>query len=369
MTRTMFAAALAIAWTGAPALAQKTGSIVTWGAAWYGQGTIPAPNADFVAVAPAEDHTLALKADGSIVAWGDNYYGQCSLPPPNTEFVAIAAARLYSVGLKADGSILTWGWLPSSSPPNTTFTAISAVGAYVINLGPFINALALEADGSIWVVDYGPVPQLVPNSGFVAIAAGGPSYTISFVPFSIYGLGLKADGSIVGWEFCSFCGPAPLNVPSPNTGFVAIAAGHLHALGLKAGGSIVAWGDNSKGQCSVPAPNTDFVAVAAGHWHSLGLKADGSVVAWGDNSGGQCSVPAPNTGFFAIAASGYRSLALKVGVCYPDCNTGGSLTISDFACFQTRFVLGDPYSDCDADGQLTVQDFGCFQTKFVLGCP
>ncbi len=30
MTRMMFAAALAIAWTGAPALAQSTGSIVGW---------------------------------------------------------------------------------------------------------------------------------------------------------------------------------------------------------------------------------------------------------------------------------------------------------------------------------------------------
>jgi hypothetical protein len=38
-------------------------------------------------------------------------------------------------------------------------------------------------------------------------------------------------------------------------------------------GSIVAWGDNYNGQCNVPAPNSGFVAVAAGYYHSLGLKA------------------------------------------------------------------------------------------------
>ncbi len=55
--------------------------------------------------------------------------------------------------------------------------------------------------------------------------------------------------------------------------------------------------------------------------------------------------------------------------CYPDCNGVGGLTVADFACFQTRFVAGDPYADCNGVGGLTVADFGCFQTKFVAGCP
>jgi hypothetical protein len=55
--------------------------------------------------------------------------------------------------------------------------------------------------------------------------------------------------------------------------------------------------------------------------------------------------------------------------CYPDCNEDGVLTVADFGCFQTKFVLGDPSADCNADGSLTVADFGCFQTRFVAGCP
>ncbi|MCC6659979.1 MAG: hypothetical protein IT437_03740 [Phycisphaerales bacterium] len=57
------------------------------------------------------------------------------------------------------------------------------------------------------------------------------------------------------------------------------------------------------------------------------------------------------------------------GPCYPDCNQDGALTLSDFACFMTRFAAADPYADCNQDGQRNLSDFGCFQTKFALGCP
>ncbi len=54
--------------------------------------------------------------------------------------------------------------------------------------------------------------------------------------------------------------------------------------------------------------------------------------------------------------------------CYPDCNNSGHLTVADFTCFQTRFVVADGYADCDGSGTLTIADFGCFQTRFVRGC-
>jgi hypothetical protein len=287
------------------------GSIVAWGEYTYGgqvlQSEIPMPNSSFVAVAAGEEHSLGLKADNSIVAWGKNTRGECNVPSPNSGFIAVAAGWQHSLGLKSDGSIVAWGQndygqrnVPS---PNSGFVAIAAGGGF---------SLGLKADGSIvaWGTNNdGRCEVPVPNSGFVAIAAGGG-----------HSLSLKVDGSIVAWG-ANWDGA--IDVPSPNSGFVAVAAGGEHSLGLKADGSIVAWGAGEPGQpfvsgqnvdfgqSDVPAPNSGFIAVAAGGYHSLGLKANGSIVAWGWNDGGQCDIPAPNSGFVAVAAGGDHSLGLK----------------------------------------------------------
>jgi hypothetical protein len=55
--------------------------------------------------------------------------------------------------------------------------------------------------------------------------------------------------------------------------------------------------------------------------------------------------------------------------CYPDCNKSGTLTISDFGCFQAAFAVGEPYADCNGSGTWTIADFGCFQGAFAAGCP
>jgi peptidoglycan/xylan/chitin deacetylase (PgdA/CDA1 family) len=142
-----------------------------------------------------------------------------------------------------------------------------------------------------------------PNSGFIAIAAGVG-----------HSLGLKQDGSIVAWGWNNF---GECNIPSPNSGFIAIAAGAHHSLGLKQDGSIVAWGYNGQGECNIPSPNSGFIAIAAGGdfygGHSLGLKQDGSIVAWGANGYGQCNIPSPNSGFIAIAA-GRAGVAHSLGL-------------------------------------------------------
>jgi alpha-tubulin suppressor-like RCC1 family protein len=52
-----------------------------------------------------------------------------------------------------------------------------------------------------------------------------------------------------------------------------------HGLGLRADGSVAAWGQNDRGQCDVPSPNEGFIAVAAGDYHSLAVREDGSIAA------------------------------------------------------------------------------------------
>jgi hypothetical protein len=124
----------------------------------------------------------------------------------------------------------------------------------------------------------------------------------------IHSLGLKSDGSIVGWGY-NFDGEC--NVPAPNADFIAVSGGWKHSLGLKADGTIVAWGFNGFGECDVPEPNSGFVAISAGAAHNLALKSDGTMVAWGDNSSGECDVPSPNSGFVGIAAGFYYSIGLR----------------------------------------------------------
>ena len=59
---------------------RPAGSIVAWGNNGIGQLNVPAPNADFIAIAAGGYHSLGLKSDGTIVAWGNNSYGELNVP-------------------------------------------------------------------------------------------------------------------------------------------------------------------------------------------------------------------------------------------------------------------------------------------------
>jgi len=159
-------------------------------------------------------------------------------------------------------------------------------------------------------------------------------------------------------------------LPTPNTGFVGVSAGELHSLGLKADGSVVGWGHNNNGQCDVPPPNTGFVAISGGAYHSLGLRADGSVVAWGWDEHGESSPPAWNVVCLAIAAGKDRSLTVKVRV-RGDLNCDDVVSFDDMGPFV--LALTDPVgyaalypdcpilnADCDADGDVDLDDINAF---------
>ncbi len=275
--------------------ASEDGGIVAWGLNTFGQCIVPAPNANFVAVAAAGHHNLGLKPDGSIIAWGWNNYGQCDVPAPNADFVAVAAGGYHSLGLKSNGIVVAWGLNGDGQcdipAPNADFVAIAGGGYH--SLGLKSNGSVVVWGGTTW--DRCIVPA--PNADFVAIAGAG-----------WHSLGLKSDGTVVAWGKNT---EGQCSVPAPNAGFVKIAAGGDHSLGIKSNRTVVAWGRNTEGQCNVPELNAGFWEVSAGAWHSLGLRCDGSIVAWGWNNDGQCNVPAPNAGFLAVAAGAWHSLGVK----------------------------------------------------------
>lgn len=156
--------------------------------------------------------------------------------------------------------------------------------------------------GATSILKWGAIEDVpLPNEGFVAIAAG-----------EVHALGLKEDSSIVafGINYNGEC-----DVPEPNTGFVKIAAGGNggsgHSLGLTADGMIIGWGVNWSGQAESYGPDPDFADIAAGGSHSLVLMSYGAVYGWGSNSYGQCNTPSPNSGFVDMAAGAIYSIGLK----------------------------------------------------------
>jgi hypothetical protein len=104
---------------------------------------------------------------------------------------------------------------------------------------------------------------------------------------------------------------------------------------------------------------SQFMPPGLGGSHARAVWSDGAVT-YVVGSGLDC-------------ASGHRHAVMWVGpnatsACRWDCNADGALTVADFGCFQSRFILGDWAADCNRDCRLTTQDFGCFQAGFVDGC-
>jgi alpha-tubulin suppressor-like RCC1 family protein len=127
----------------------------------------------------------------------------------------------------------------------------------------------------------------------------------------------------------------------------------------------------------VPSPNTGFTAIAAGVYHSLGLKTDGSVVAWGDYFLGQGTfVPSPNTGFTAIAASGHYSLGLQVCLfdMVGDLNDDGKVDFDDLAILADQWLHppGTPSADIaplpSGDGAVNFLDFTALAENWLIDC-
>lgn len=273
------------------------GAIIAWGAAGFPPGELALPdvNSGFVAVSPS----LALRADGSVIEWALPW--SVNVPHPNANFVAVASGESHTLGLKQDGAVVGWaGWNPSLLGQDAI---PDSAGQYVEIAAGFAHSLALRADGSIMAFGsnyFGEADVPVPNTGFVTIAAAG-----------FHSLGLRADGSIAAWGHNEH---AQLDVVTPNAGFVEIDASNWHSLGLRADGTIAVWGCGMGadwGQCALPIPNSGFVAIAAGERHNLGLRADGSIVSWGNNEYGQTVIPFPNEDYVAIAAGSDHSAGLK----------------------------------------------------------
>jgi alpha-tubulin suppressor-like RCC1 family protein len=168
---------------------------------------------------------------------------------------------------------------------------------FSVLLAVLLFPLSALADARLFPgeVVYGTIPQ---NNRRILDAAEGQGWTLY----------LTIDGTLVHQGNLN---AGVGNLPTPNSGFVAIDAGRDHAVALRSDGSLVAWGSNSHGQCDVPVSASGYLKVRAGEYHTLALRGDSTLVAWGNNSLGQCDVPLEDSVYREISTGKYHSIAIR----------------------------------------------------------
>ncbi len=146
-----------------------------------------------------------------------------------------------------------------------------------------------------------------------------PSITPTLLPYAIkkismgssFGLGLKADGTLISWGNAKH-GESVIPTYLQNQYFIDIATGPTFSVAVDQYQRVHVWGSSRYTVTDLPNEALqDVIAVDAGTSHIIALKTDGSVIAWGRNNYHQIDVPATVTNVIAISAGGDYSLALK----------------------------------------------------------
>ncbi len=350
------------------------GTVAAWGANFEGQlgnntqtdSSIPVAVSTtgtalageiVTAIGAGNEHSIALCSDGTLVAWGANFYGQlgnntfngssvavavvtAGTPLAGKTVTAICAGQYHNLALSSDGSVSAWGYdgdgeLGNASNSDSavpvavsTSTALSGETVTVIAAGQY-HSLARCSDGTVaaWgsnsygqLGDSGTVSSNTPVAVVTAgtpLAGKTPALISAGAGFSVASC---SDSTLAAWgnDLEGQLGnnnPTSSSVPvsvtiAPGSALagktiLSEAAGGQHSLALCSDGTIAAWGFNEDGELGngsfsnsrVPVTVDEtadsalfgktVVALSAGSSHSLALCSDGTVAAWGANFWGQ----------------------------------------------------------------------------------
>ncbi len=258
----------------------EAGAVACWGensAGVLGDGTrehsfVPVTPAGLgsgmQAVAPGDSHVCVQTASDAARCWGSNASGQLG-----------------------DGSMV------DSLTPLTVTSLISPVAA--LAAGGVATCALISKSVHCWGYGGGPMPQPVNGleSGVVQITAGVYHFCARTEAGGVRcwgenGLGQLGDDSFT----TSF---TPVDVVGLGSGVVSIEAGWNHTCAVLASGAVRCWGDGQRGQlgdgsvgvAGAPVGVLDLdsaaVAVTGGFDHSCALLESGAPLCWGDNSNGK----------------------------------------------------------------------------------
>jgi len=246
---------------------------------------------------------MARLSDGSVVTWGADWYGQSTVSPLIDDAVSISAGGGHNLILhcassfpSVDGTIRQVTGKPNqalsftpSISGNTEITTASS-----LPYGTEINPATGEISGTPTIGQDQLIRIEVRNQ----------------VGYRYSPLRLFIGPYITGWGSL-----LPPGMPEGLTDIVEVAAGDDHCLALLKDGTVVAWGNDAYGKTTVPSDLDTVVAIAAGSSFSLALQENGDVIAWGRHPDwSYSSFPTPlANGVVAIVADGSSAYGLMRG--------------------------------------------------------
>lgn len=309
---------------------------------------ITVTGAAYRSVAAGHFHTLGVRSDGALYAWGQNQHGQLgdatlvdkSVPVrigTDVNWTQVSAGEYHSLALKTDGTLWAWGLnidgqLGHAVGDATRRTVPVQVGTdkdWLAVAAGKNHSLALKSDFSLWAWGRNATGQLgvavgdisnryVPTAvgadkDWMSIAAGADHSLALKNTNALWAWGLNANGQLGDNTVVRKEVPTAVDATqSPNTQWVAVAAGGAHTLAVRNDGALFVWGSNAQSQLGNGAAgpvliptrlgnDTDWQWVAAGGAHSVAKRRDGSLWTWGSGAQGQLG-----NGALAVAATPAR---------------------------------------------------------------
>ena len=237
---------------------------------------------------------------------------------PSNQIASIGNTVVFSVGATGTEP-LVYQWRKNglaladggriSGVTNQTFTIsniqMSDAGSYGVTVSN-LWGVAASAEVSLVVLPIAVWGE--PEDGGVAGLPVALTNVFAIAAQGAVDLGLKSDGSAVGWGDNSY---GQTSVPAGLSNIVEIAVGHGHDLALGSDGSITGWGDNTYGESVAPVGLSNVVCIGAGYQASVALKSDGTIVGWGYDLYGETNPPAGLSNIVAIAVGDFHALAIK----------------------------------------------------------
>jgi hypothetical protein len=287
------------------------------------------------------------------------------LPGSGGESDIVAAGNFSGAGGEPATRVARWNgaaWSTLGSGTNAQINALLAMPN-----GDLIAAGSFNKAGSVWAYGVARWDGSVWNAMGDGIGGGDPALYLGDLTRLPGGDVIAGGGIYVNmasglttivsrWDGSSW----------KNLAQTMGGGGYVRSLAVLPSGDLIAGGDFTK----MGGMTVDHIAtwnINAG-WSALGQGLNASAYAIAPLASGELFAG----GVFGAAGGGQAFHLARWGCpdepCQADCDDSGVLTIDDFICFQTYFVLGDAKADCDASGTLNIDDFVCFQTGFAVGC-